>query len=156
MRLFLSLRSDRNLMQWRQAFLLAKFLTMSLLCCFSLRDYGSKRKSGKSPVLFDFLFPHTSSTLHFPQLIACHQTACLIQGSCFGARHMTQCCCQCGFYLPSIKKASNLRKILKVADVRNVKIEKWRVCLLKWKCLSSICLCWASVGVLEITFFWHL
>lgn len=30
-------------------------LTMSLLCCFSLRDYGSKRKSGKSPVFFTIL-----------------------------------------------------------------------------------------------------
>lgn len=30
--------------------LLVPPLTMSLLCCFFLRDYGSKRKSGKSPV----------------------------------------------------------------------------------------------------------
>lgn len=53
MRLFLPLGSDRNLTRWRQALLLAKFLTMSLFCCFSVRDYGSKRKSGKSPALLD-------------------------------------------------------------------------------------------------------
>lgn len=30
-------------------------LTMSFLCCFFLRDYGSKRKSGKPPSFFLYL-----------------------------------------------------------------------------------------------------
>lgn len=36
-------------------------LTMSLLCCFFFRDYGSKRKSGKSPMVH---LCHTCSLFH--------------------------------------------------------------------------------------------
>lgn len=36
-------------------------LTMSLLCCFFFRDYGSKRKSGKSPMVHSF---HTCSLFY--------------------------------------------------------------------------------------------
>ena len=36
-------------------------LTMSLLCCFSFRDYGSKRKSGKSPVFPSLSIPKDHS-----------------------------------------------------------------------------------------------
>lgn len=49
---------------WRQL-----SLTMSFFCCFSFRDYGSKRKSGKSPVFL--LYPNfkkMSSSCCPPQL----------------------------------------------------------------------------------------
>lgn len=57
-------------------------LTMSLLCCFFFRDYGSKRKSGKSPVFS--LFP--PQTEHHPplfgpipsQLVACNKLLCML------------------------------------------------------------------------------
>lgn len=54
---FLPFRSVRIHEWWLHALLSTEWrplsLTMSLLCCFSLRDYGSKRKSGKSPVFFN-------------------------------------------------------------------------------------------------------
>lgn len=45
----------------------ARSLTMSLLCCFSLRDYGSKRKSGKSNI-----FLHCSSLKLTLTFLLCH------------------------------------------------------------------------------------
>lgn len=43
-------------------------LTMSLLCCFSFRDYGSKRKSGKSFVLL--IWPYFKLNSPFFQFVA--------------------------------------------------------------------------------------
>lgn len=41
---------------------------MSLLCCFFFRDYGSKRKSGKSPMVLFFFFCGTCNFFHLVAL----------------------------------------------------------------------------------------
>lgn len=136
MRLFLSLRSDRNLMRWRQAFLLANFLTMSLLCCFSLRDYGSKRKSGKSPVLYDFLLLLTSSTISLPCTYCFSSNGMLDPGEllwCKTHDSVLSVCILFTFHYKTLKC-----EILNGTHVWNVKIVNWSVCLLKWRCLPFV------------------
>ncbi len=71
---FLPFRSVRIHMRWLHALLLTErhllSLTMSFLCCFSLRDYGSKRKSGKSPVFLHYPSLKQTSPSFLFQLVA--------------------------------------------------------------------------------------
>lgn len=61
-------------MRWLHALLLTErhllSLTMSFLCCFFLRDYGSKRKSGKSPVFVHYPSLKLTSPSFLFQLVA--------------------------------------------------------------------------------------
>lgn len=65
-------------MRWLHVFFLNErellSLTMSLFCCFSLRDYGSKRKSGKSPVFLHYPSPKLTSPSFLFQLVALNRT----------------------------------------------------------------------------------
>lgn len=75
---FLRFGSVRIHMRWLHALLLTErhllSLTMSLLCCFSFRDYGSKRKSGKSPVFLNYPSLKLTSPSFFCQLVALNRT----------------------------------------------------------------------------------